>query len=177
MAALGSAAALVLAGVFAWAAVGKASQPDATAADFRRLRVPAAHLSARTVPAVEAILAAALLLRPRAGAVVALLLLAAFRAVLVRARTAGVTRGCACFGPGGRTGILSTALLRNALLAAVAAVALSGVPGLAPLPALVATGAAAVTGLLLLGLWDLRARTGRLWDNRIALSGRMEEVR
>jgi hypothetical protein len=175
--ALGSAAGLLLAALFAWAAAAKAIRPDQAAADVARLGVPAARVVARVVPLAEMLLAVTLLWRPGAGAVGALTLLAAFSAVLWRARARGTMAGCACFGPGGRAGRLSTALLRNALLGLAALVAAQGAPGVAPLPALVAVGAATVAGLLALALWDLRARTGRLWDNRVALAGRMEEAR
>lgn len=175
--AFGSAAALLLAAVFAWAAAAKAMHPDETAADFARLGALAPRAAARAVPLAEFALVVALLARPDAGAAGALGLLAAFSAVLWRARAKGAVSGCACFGPGGRAGRVSTALLRNALLGLAALVAVRGTPGLAPLPALVAVGAAAVVGLLGLALWDLRARTGRLWDNRVALAGRMEELR
>lgn len=177
--ALGSATALLLAVLFAWAGVAKALRPAATASGFARLRVPAARAAARMVPLGELGLAVLLLARPRAGALAVLLALAAFSAVLARAMARGATRGCACFGPGGEPGPLSTALVRNALLATAALAAAAGEPGPASLPALTGVSAAAVTGAVALALWDLRARTGRLWDNRVALAGRteIEEVR
>lgn len=171
---LGSAAALLLAALFAWAGIAKALRPAAAKSGFVRLGVPAAAAAARVVPLGELGLAVLLLVRPRAGALAALAALAVFSAVLARAVARGATRGCACFGPGGESARLSTALLRNGLLALAAPAAWAGEPGLATLPALAAMSAATVVGVLMLALWDLRARTGRLWDNRAALAGRTE---
>lgn len=171
---LGSAAALLLAALFAWAGIAKALRPSATRAGFVRLGVPAAAAAARVAPLGELGLAVLLLTRPRAGAFAALAALAAFSLVLARAVARGTTRGCACFGPGGESARLSTALLRNGLLALAAPAAWAGEPGLASLPALAAVSAATVVGVVGLALWDLRARTGRLWDNRAALAPRIE---
>lgn len=171
---LGSASALLLAALFAWAGVAKALRPEATRSGFARLGVPAAAAAAWVVPSGELGLAVLLLVRPRAGALAALVALAVFSVVLARAMARGATRGCACFGPGRDPGLLSTARLRNGLLAAAALIAWTGEPGLGSLPALAAMSAATVIGVVALALWDLRARTGRLWDNRVALAGRIE---
>jgi ABC-type uncharacterized transport system permease subunit len=61
------------------------------------------------------------------------------------------------------------ALVRNGLLVAgaVAIAVVAPGAGVPPLEAaLVAVGAGAVGGVAV-ALWDLRARTGRLWDNRL----------
>lgn len=160
-------AALLLAGVFAWAALAKVGAPGATALGLRRLGLPVPRVLAAILPAAEAGLAVLLVLSPRAGGLTALLLLAVFAVVLAAGARRG-SGGCACFGGAGADTPASTALLRNGLLAVAAVVAAAPPTGRLGLPGMLATGAAAVLGVVGLALWDLRARTGRLWDNRPA---------
>ena len=97
---LASATALYLAAVFAWAAVSKLRSPADTAAAFAGIGLAQPAALARLVPAAELIIAAALLLRPRPGAVGAIAALASFTAMLVGAmrRAGGTTVRCGCFG-------------------------------------------------------------------------------
>lgn len=168
MAELGSVAALLLAGVFAWAGLAKGLRPQRTATAFAALGVPVSGLAARLVPATELGLAVLLVARPRLGGLAALALLAAFSAWLRHAQRSGAVAGCGCFGGGATRPASPRDLVRNALLAALAL----GVAGLEQpvgptLPAVVAVSVLATTGAVVLALVDLRLRTGRLWDNRL----------
>lgn len=139
----GYSVAVVVAGVFVWAAAPKLARSERTAAGFRALRLPAASFLARAVPLLELALAGALLAVPRTGGVVSVAVLAAFSGVLIRALVQGVTAGCNCFGATGSAGRLSWVdVLRNGLLATGAALAAS-----APDPVVPRAGAIAAAGL------------------------------
>jgi hypothetical protein len=155
----GYAAAAVLAGVFLWAAAAKLARRDEAVRGMRALRLPAAPLLARAVPAVELALAAVLLAAPRVGGTAALVVLAAFSAVLLRAITGGVTSPCACFGTAAAEPVSSLELVRNALLGVLAACALLAPRPVVPGPADVAAVAAGmVAGRAVLSAWRLRVR-------------------
>lgn len=175
MAELGFAAAWLLAVVFVVAGVAKARRPIETAGTFRRLGVPAPRLAARLVPAAELLLAGALLVVPSPAGALALLALGGFTAVLVRTLRAGTQVACGCFGSTGAEPVGPADLVRNALLGLAALVALAGPPlggvgllaGLPTLPALVAAGAAAITGAVVLALVRVALATGRLLDTTV----------
>lgn len=136
----GMTAAVVLAVTFAWAGAAKLGRPATTAAGFADLGLGWPRALARAVPGVELLLAVALLSVPGLGAIVALGLLAGFSGVLVRALRRGLPVRCACFGRAGGAQLSAVDLVRNGLLAALAALAVAA--GLEPhRPAL---GAAAV---------------------------------
>lgn len=164
MTGIGTVAALTLAAVLGWAAVGKARRIDASTATYRRLGLPAVRFLGVAVPAVEGATALLLVTWPRIGGLIALALLAAFTVVLLRARRLGVA--CGCFGTDRTEPVSSVELLRNAMLGALAASALGAaaptVPGLADV---VTVTAATVTGAVVIALADIRRRTGRLLDN------------
>jgi membrane protease YdiL (CAAX protease family) len=118
-------------------------------------------------------LVAAALLIPsptaRAGAILALVLLAAFTAVVGRALARGEQPDCNCFGAVRSEPISRWTLVRNLLLGAVAAALIATGPGtsLAALDGGTAVAiAGAAAGLLLLGLtwftWELFKQNGRL---------------
>ena len=168
MSGFGTAAAAVLVAVFVWAALAKARAPDATRRTAAALGLPAARHVAVLLPVAEAGVALLLLLRPRAGAVAALLLLAVFSALLVAALRRGVKVACGCFGTTSTAVVSAADLVRNALLAGLAVLALADpVPRAPELPAVIGVVTAAVTGWVLLGLVALRRDTGRLWDNTV----------
>lgn len=172
MAEVGTAAAWLLAVVFAVAGVAKARRPRETAGTFRRLGVPAPHLAARLVPAAELALACALPVVPAPAGGLALVALAGFTLVLVGALRRGTQVACGCFGSSGAEPVGPADLVRNGLLGFAALVAVvaplaSGAPldvGLPTLPALVAAGAAAVIGAVVLALVRVGLATGRLLD-------------
>ncbi len=124
MAGFGYVCAIVLAAVLVRAAVAKAVRPAETSAGFVALGVPWAPVVARVVPAVEVGVAVALLSVPRIGGVAALVTLGAFTVFLVRAVRAGVRAGCNCFGQSRGEPVSGVDLVRNGLLAGLAAGAL-----------------------------------------------------
>jgi hypothetical protein len=144
-------AALVLAGAFVVAAAGKLVRPGATASAFTAFGIPQPHAVARLVPATELIVAVLLVAVPRPGGVVALALLGAFSAVLLRAVRAGITTPCRCFGAVREQPVSAVDLFRNAMLAALAVAAVAAgtprppsVAALLLVAAVVAAGAAAL---------------------------------
>jgi hypothetical protein len=157
MAGFGYVCAVVLAAVFVRAGVAKAVRPQGTVAGFVALGVPGAPVVARAVPAVEIALAVALLSFPRIGGVGAVVTLGAFSVFLARAVRAGVTAGCNCFGQARTEPVSGHDLVRNAMLAALAAAALSASRPV--VPSLVATVAA--VAIVLAGVVVLRAKSNR----------------
>ncbi|HEX3623501.1 MAG TPA: MauE/DoxX family redox-associated membrane protein [Acidimicrobiales bacterium] len=158
---LGYACALLLAGVFVRAGAAKLARPATTAAGFAALGVPVAARAARAVPLVELLCAVALIGAPRAGGGAGLVLLAGLSVVLVRALRAGWAVPCNCFGTARAEPVSTTDLVRNALLAGLAAVSLADthptVPG--PMAVVVAVGAFAA-GLVALATLRRRSRPG-----------------
>ena len=169
MSGVGYVAACVTAGVLAWAGVAKWQRPRGTAASFAGLGLPAPEVLARAVPVAELSVAAGLVVVPRAGAVAALVLLAAFTAVLARAVAGGVGVGCACFGAAATRPVSSVELVRNAGLMALAAAALGASAPVRPaVEDVILVSTAVVVGVVGLAALDLRRTIGRVWDNRLA---------
>lgn len=123
MSSVGYAAALAMAAVLGWAGMAKWQRPRATAESFAGLGVPAPALWARVVPFAEVVVAAVLVVVPRAGAVCALGLLFAFTVALVVALRRGAEVGCACFGAAKVRPVSTVELVRNAGLSILAATA------------------------------------------------------
>jgi hypothetical protein len=167
---IGMTMAVLVASLFATAAVTKAMAPSATVAEATALGVPLPRLAARLLPPVELVVAGLLVAVPRSGAMVALLFLAAFTAVLVRAIRAGTTVSCGCLGALSREPVTYSTVARNGVLAAMAAAALA-VP--APVVPDLASAMAAVSVVLIaflaIQLLSLRYRIGRVWS--VALAG------
>jgi uncharacterized membrane protein YphA (DoxX/SURF4 family) len=116
-------AALLLAGVFAFAGAAKLRDRRGTTQSFRALGLPPGL--AKAVPAVELLLAVGLVVLPGWSAAVALAVLAAFTTVLARAVRDGVAAPCNCFGSTGSSPVSVVEIVRNLLLAVVAGVALT----------------------------------------------------
>lgn len=155
---LGYACALLLAAVFVRGGAAKLARPQVTATGFAALGVPAAVVLAGAVPVIELLVAVALVAAPRAGAVAALVVLAAFSAVLGRALRAGADAPCACFGTARTDPVSTTDLVRNGLLVVAAAAALTAARPASPSPgAVVAAAVSFAAGLALLA--TLRRRT------------------
>ena len=151
----GYAAAVVLAAVLLRAAAAKLARPQEAARSFRGLGLPSPAALARAVPAAELVLAAVLLAAPRAGGAGALVLLAAFSAVLGRAVRAGVATPCACFGAVTTDAVSAVEIIRNGLLALLAVAALAADRPVLPDP-LAAVGVAAALAAGWGGLAALR---------------------
>lgn len=148
---LGMAPAGVLAVTFAWAGAAKLGRPGETATGFAELGLGRPQAFARGVPVVELALAVALLAAPAAGAAAALVLLAGFSAVLVRALLRGDEVRCACFGRAAGPPLSWAELVRNGLLAGLAMLAVAA--GIDPrVPALVPTTAVLVVVVSAAGL-------------------------
>lgn len=161
-------AAVVLSGVFGWAAVAKLRALDVTARGFAGLGLPAARLLALAVPSVELLLAVALVTVPVWGAVAALALLAAFTGVvLLNVNRPGA--GCNCFGASPSEEPVSWAeVVRNLFLAAAAVMATGASRPLVPsLPEAVVVTSAALLGAVLLGVLRFRLQVGQVWANRL----------
>jgi thiol-disulfide isomerase/thioredoxin/uncharacterized membrane protein YphA (DoxX/SURF4 family) len=174
---------VVLAAVFLVAAVGKLLDLEGSRRALEEFGVPArlARPGGAVLPVAELLVATALLIRPSArwGATVALLLLLAFVAGVVRAMSRGQAPDCHCFGqihsePAGRS-----TLIRNAVLAAGATLVLVAGPGpslnggLASLHgaeiALVAVSVlSAALAMAVAQLWGDRQRLQRELDDAIA---------
>ena len=153
-------AAVVLAAVLLLAAAAKLARPQDAARSFRGLGLPFPAPLARAVPAAELAVAALLLAAPRAGAVGTLALLTAFSAVLGRAVRAGVATPCACFGAVTSDPVSAVEIVRNGLLALLAAAALGATRPRLPDPvAAVAVAASVAAGWR--GLAALRRRNRR----------------
>ena len=154
-----AAAALVLAAMFAWAAIAKIRGRRATIDSFRGLGLPAPVPLSIIVPVVELAVAVGLVVAPVPASFLALVLLGAFSVVIGRAVAAGSTAGCACFGGGPAQRPVSVVeLVRNASLGGLAIVATGAgaASTLRPsLPALLAVLAAVVLG------WVALAAAGR----------------
>lgn len=157
---VGYAAALVLAVVFAWAGAAKLAARRATERTFRAFGLPVPKALAVAVPLVELALGAGLVIAPAGAAVVALVVLAGFTALLVRAMRAGVEVGCGCFGTASHEPMSWVELVRNGFLAVAALVATAADTGLPSLPAVLGVGGATAVAAVVLALCDLRRRTG-----------------
>jgi hypothetical protein len=113
---------VLLAAVFAFAGGAKFGDQEATADGFRQLDLPKPERLAIQVPAIELATAVLLIAAPVGGAIVALLLLAAFSVLLVLRLREGVEIPCKCFGSTRTKPIAWTDLVRNDALAALAVV-------------------------------------------------------
>ena len=169
LAALASLAAMLLALVFATAAVTKLIAPKAAASEFSDLGLPSPGLLARLVPAVELTVAAALIVRPPLGATAAAILLCAFTAVLIATIRSGRTVSCGCLGALSRQPVTAATVARNFAFLAMTGLA-AAVPSLSvpDLPAvMVMTLSCALAGLVV-QLMATRQTIGRIWSVELA---------
>lgn len=121
---VGYSAAIVLAVVFAWSAVTKIRDPEATAEAFSLLGVPNPTAASRLLPFPEIAVVVLLLVAPAAGAIAVLVLLAFFTTFLIGRIRAGVDAPCACFGSGSHQPISWLTVARNVRLGVLALAAL-----------------------------------------------------
>jgi hypothetical protein len=161
---VGTAAAVLLAATFVVAGGSKLREPARTATAFRGLRLPRPGLLARAIPLVELATATLLVARPAIGGAAALGALAAFSAVLARSLRAGDRVTCGCFGSSGAGEVGPLHLVRNALLACLAATALmASRPEIPDLAAVVLVTTAVATALIGLGLVRMGQDLGAVW--------------
>lgn len=170
---VGTLAAVTLAAVLVVAAAAKFRNPQDTAREFAQLGLPLPERLATFVPGAEVVAAAALLIRPMVGALIAGLLLVSFTLVLVEIlqnhEPGSEPASCSCFGSLSRRPVSPMTVARNMGLLALAGLAALtpslAAPDLASL-VIVSTLAllTAVTGHL---LW-MRSRLGALWSVELA---------
>ena len=160
---LGYSAALVLALMFAVAALAKLRDRDGTAAAFFALGVPNPERAARFLPLPELAAVVLLLTVPFAGAIVVLALLALFTTFMVGRLRAGLVAPCACFGATTSQPISWVSVCRNLLMGALAVLALGATRPVVPtIGEVTAVAGATLVGTLVLRLLDrarIRART------------------
>ena len=175
MTGIASTMALFLAFVFSAAAVTKALNPNATSSEFAQLKVPAPRLLARVIPLVELATAAGLLLRPRSGALVAVMLLLSFTVVIGASLRAGRSVSCGCLGALSREPISYLTVARNVGLVVMAAAA-SATSSLSwpDAPSAMAALSAVLLGALVLHLFELRQEIGRIWS--VELAGESDQI-
>ncbi|HEV7887480.1 MAG TPA: MauE/DoxX family redox-associated membrane protein [Acidimicrobiales bacterium] len=159
---LGSAAAPVLALVFAWAGGAVLVRRAATTAALSALRMPFPSFMAVIVPLVEIVIAGVLLAHPADGAAAALLLVAASHMALTW--WAGTGRRCPRVGSARLDPVSWVDVGRNLGLGVLGVLALFGgsrvqAPGL---PAAVVVTTTVLVGMVLLAAAELRGRHGRL---------------
>lgn len=155
-------AAVLLASVFAWAAAAKVARYERWRAALDHYRLPRglSVVASAGVPAIEAGVGALVVLgSARAGAALAIALLAGFSLAVIRARSIeGDRLPCGCFGGAGERDY-RTLLIRNALLAVTAAIVLVGGTDTSPLAGFRAptmaeiVPAVLVAGGLIIGAW------------------------
>jgi uncharacterized membrane protein YphA (DoxX/SURF4 family) len=170
---VGTLSALTLAAVLAVAAVMKLRRPRDTAREFAQLGLPMADRLATVVPVVELLAAAALLMRPMVGALVAGLLLVSFTLVLlevVQNQEAGSEPvSCSCFGSLSRRPVSPATVARN-----IGLLTLAGMSALTPslaapdLASLVVVSTLAVVIAVAGQLLWMRSRIGALWSVQLA---------
>ncbi len=133
-------AAVVVALVLVAAAVSKASSVSSTRDAFEALGLRSPGVLAVAVPALEAAVAALLLLWPRWGGLAAICLLTAFTAVLADVWRSGEPLACPCFGGSSSVPVGWVDIVRNGVLIAAAAVAVTRDGTGPPNPAEIAVG-------------------------------------
>ncbi len=164
---------IMLAAVFAWAAVAKLRHPLATAAAFRSLRLPASDPLSRLVPVIEIVVSVGVLVVPRFGAALMLALLVAFTVVLHRARQSGEVR-CGCFGAADTQPVTWVTFVRNfglgflSLFVVIASRRIVGSPFSTSIGGVVVVLTSAVTvavvGATVIALFDMRQRIGAVFS-------------
>ncbi len=162
-------AAVLLAAVFAVAAVTKAIAPAATAAELADLGLPAPGLLARVVPPSELAIAVALLIAPRVGAMAAGLALSAFTAVLIATIRSGRVVSCGCLGSLSRQPVSSATVVRNlCLLAMAGAVATTTRLSVPDVESVVVATLLVLVALIASQLLAMFKATDRIWSVELA---------
>jgi hypothetical protein len=156
---IASASALLLALLLAWAGAAKLRDRRGTARSFDALRV---RVPVLLVVAAELITGAVLVVRPRAGGLLAAALLGAFTLVLLRAVRLPSQVRCGCFGSASTEPVGPATIVRNVLLLGLAGVALNAVRPVHSLPALLTVSVAAMMGFVVITLIGLRTSLGPL---------------
>lgn len=141
---VGYCAAVVLAAIFATAAIAKLRDLRATLEQFTALGLPRPGVFTRIVPLAELALVTLLLIVPAVGAIFAMIALSFFTTFLIGRVRAGVSAPCACFGATMSNPLSWVDVGRNIGLFLLAATALIATRPIRPTPADLAAVAAAV---------------------------------
>ncbi len=164
--------AVLLAIIFLAAATTKASNPSATATEFRQLGLPASGLLARLVPPVELMTGLALLTAPRVGAELAIALLLIFTAIIVATVRSGRRVSCGCLGALSSQPVSILTIARNVGLLAMALMASTTTTLTVPDgPSAMAAISAVLLVVLAFQLVGLRRDIGRIWSVELAGEG------
>jgi uncharacterized membrane protein YphA (DoxX/SURF4 family) len=119
-------AALLLAAVFAVAAVAKLRDPLGTRRALGDFGLPNPRLLSRVLPGTEAATALLLVVDPRVGGQCAVALLVAFTTLIAGRLLAGHRDACGCFGTWSKRPLSWRDLARNGVLVALGVVAALG---------------------------------------------------
>jgi Methylamine utilisation protein MauE len=161
---LATSSAVILAVVFAAAAVSKARHRASTEAAFREMGIGVSW----SVPAViiaEFVSAVALVISPRTGSVLAVVMLAVFTGVLLRAiRLSGTVR-CGCFGSASMEPVGPHTILRNFLLGILAVCSFAAPWPRLSFPASLTVGALFAGGSVVVALVRMRNEVGRIFPS------------
>ena len=147
---VGYCAAVVLAAIFATAAIAKLRDLPATLAQFTALGLPRPGVFTRIIPLAELALVTLLLIVPAVGAIFAMITLAFFTTFLISRVRAGVSAPCACFGATVSNPLSWVDVGRNIGLFLLAATALIATQPIRPTPADLAVVTGAVGGAAIL---------------------------
>ncbi len=166
MTTVSSASLTVLVAVFLLAAVSKWRSPGGVAQVTLELGAPR-WVAPFLVPA-ELFLVVALVLAPRTGSALAIVMLSAFTVLLVRVVRAGRTASCGCFGAASSAPVTITTVVRNIGLLSLASVAgssapLADTPAGAVVPTLLLGAGIVAVSLLVGALLDVRRTTGAMF--------------
>ncbi len=169
---IGSAAAILLALVMAYAAQSKLRSHSQTTQSFSELGLPWPTFSAWFVPVAELAIAVSLLLAPGWGGVAGFALLLGFTTYLLTILKSGLSVACSCFGSTGNEPVSSLEIGRNIGLLGLAATATTTSQLHRPsLAALVLVSISLLLVLLISQLFHLYHQVGSLF--RIEFAGEM----
>jgi putative oxidoreductase len=161
-------AALTLALVFAYSAVGKFRDAHPTRRALDAARLPAGRVIAKAVPVVELCTSLLLVMRPSTGAAVAVVLLTIFTLFLAYLLLRGIDVSCGCFGAKASSSVSSIDLVRNVFLFVLAAAAVSiSRPSAVTLEDLMVATTTIAIGVVFLTAMSTRRTLGQLFDNRL----------
>lgn len=172
-----STVALLLAVVFAVAAVLKFMAPSATRTEFGALLnvpkdsalQPAIAVLARVIPILEVLVAVALVIRPQIGAVAAAILLGAFTAVIVATVRSGRSVSCGCLGSASRQPVSMVTVARNFVLLAMAIGSSTVDSVIVPdIASVLITGSLLLSAAVGLQLLAVQKTLGRIWSVELA---------
>ena len=168
---LASPAALFAAAIFLIAASAKLQSRSSTRSAVEGFGLPT--VVAFLLAPVELITAFALLLRPRVGASIAIVLLTMFTTVVVRTLRRGISVRCGCFGGSDQRPVGVETIIRNVFLLALVLIPLS-TPGTIMRPTLPATlviGTGTVSAMLVIAIVQLSRDVGTVFGQRLSSVG------